>query len=145
MGKYLIKKHSNVIDANISLDRQVKNIQKAQLMLDLQIMNDMKPYMPLVNGTFIQRTSAESTMIAGTGEVVAGAAPFGRFLYRGKVMVGEHSGSPFAKKGERKVETGRELNFNKNAHPKVTPKWFEVAKSNHKKDWIALVNKAAGG
>jgi len=114
-------------------------------MLDTQIMNDMIPYMPMDTGMFVQRTVAESAAIAGTGEVVAGAAPFGRFLYEGKVMVGETSRSPFAMLGEKKVVTDRDLNFKKSAHPKAIAKWFEAAKSNHGKSWIALVNKVAGG
>ena len=139
------KYKNNNVSADISLTRQAENIKKAQFMLDTQIMNDMIPYMPMDTGMFVQRTVAESAAIAGTGEVVAGVAPFGRFLYEGKVMVGATSGSPFAMQGEEKVVTNRDLNFNKSAHPKAVPKWFEAAKSNHVKSWIALVNKVAGG
>lgn len=140
-----IRYRNNVVDCNIKLDRIARNINKAQFMLDTQIMNDMKPYMPLVTGDFIQRTAAESMAIAGTGVVVAGAAPYGRFLYEGKVMVGVGSGSAYAKRGEKKVVTNKPLDFDKSAHPKAVAKWFEAAKDNHGKSWLRLVNRIVGG
>ncbi len=140
-----IQYRDNVIDYNIKLDRIARNINKAQFMLDTQIMNDMKPYMPKRLGNFIQRTSAESTAIAGTGVVVAGAAPYGRFLYEGKVMVGVKSRSAYAMKDEKKVVINKPLDISKGANPKAIAKWFEAAKDNHGKSWLRLVNRIVGG
>lgn len=140
-----INVNKNNMQARISLDRQRGAVKNAQFKLDVQIMNDMKPYMPMQTGNFIQRTAAESTAIAGTGVVIAAAAPYGRFLYEGKVMVGETSGSPWAMEGEKKVVTEKDLNFHKGAHPEAAPKWFEVAKLNHRSSWIRLVKKVTGG
>lgn len=133
------------MEADVSFDRQRANVKNAQFMLDTQIMNDMKPYMPMQTGNFIQRTAAESMAIAGTGVVVAAAAPFGRFLYEGKVMVGEISGSAFAMPGEQKVVTNKDLNYYHGAHPEATAKWFEVAKQNHRASWLRLVKRVTGG
>ena len=133
------------IKANIDLGRIEGNIQKAQFALDSQVMTDMVPYMPMQTGNFIQRTRAMSAAIAGSGKVVAAAPPMGRFLYEGKVMVGVDSHSPFARYGEKKVVTDRDLQYSTAAHPKVEKKWFDAAKRDHGRDWVKLAKRTAGG
>ena len=133
------------IDANIDLGRIERNIEKAQYFLDSQVMTDMVPYMPMQTGNFIQRTRAMSAAIAGSGKVVAAAPPMGRFLYEGKVMVGVDSRSPFARYGEKKVVTDRDLQYSDAAHPKVEKKWFDAAKRDHGSDWVKMAKKVAGG
>ena len=133
------------IDANIDLGRIERNIEKAQYFLDSQVMTDMVPYMPMQTGNFIQRTREMSAAIAGSGKVVAAAPPMGRFLYEGKVMVGVDSHSPFARYGEKKVVTDRDLQYSTAAHPKVEKKWFDAAKRDHGSDWVKMAKKVAGG
>lgn len=133
------------IDANIDLGRIERNIEKAQYFLDSQVMTDMVPYMPMQTGNFIQRTRAMSAAIAGSGKVVAAAPPMGRFLYEGKVMVGVDSRSPFARYGEKKVATDRDLQYSTAAHPKVEKKWFDAAKRDHGSEWVRMAKKVAGG
>ena len=130
------------IKVDVSLDRFEKQFQEAQFWLDSQIMTDMVPYMPFRNGTFIQQTRRLSSSLAGSGKVVAGAPPQGRFLYYGKVMVGETSRSPWAMKGEKKIVTDRPLKY---GNPKATSEWFETAKKNHGRNWVEGVKKRAGG
>lgn len=122
----------------VDTSRLEKNLNKAQYSLDSRVMTDMIPLMPMQTGNFIQRTVAQSASIAGTGKVVAGAPPFGRFLYYGKVMVGEISRSPWAMSGEKKVVTDRNLRFSR---PEAKAFWFEEAKKRHKDEWIDLVRK----
>lgn len=122
----------------VDTSRLEKNLNKAQYSLDSRVMTDMIPLMPMQTGNFIQRTVAQSASIAGTGKVVAGAPPFGRFLYYGKVMVGETSRSPWAMSGEKKVVTDRNLRFSR---PEAKAFWFEEAKKRHKDEWIDLVRK----
>lgn len=122
----------------VDTSRLEKNLNKAQYSLDSRIMTDMVPLMPMQTGNFIQRTVAESAAMAGTGKVVAAAPPFGRFLYYGKVMVGEISRSPWAMSGEKKVVTDRNLRFSR---PEAKAFWFEEAKKRHKDEWIDLVRK----
>lgn len=122
----------------VDTSRLEKNLNKAQYSLDSRIMTDMVPMMPMQTGNFIQRTVAESAAMAGTGKVVAAAPPFGRFLYYGKVMVGEISRSPWAMSGEKKVVTDRNLRFSR---PEAKAFWFEEAKKRHKDEWIDLVRK----
>jgi len=148
--KYLdihIKRHGGDTTCEIDVDfsRIEKQFQEAQRKLDLRVMQDMIPYMPMNTGTFVNVTRGMSTAIAGSGKVIAGAPPTGHFLYKGKVAVDPATGTPWAKKGAKKVVTGRSLVFSKSAHPNAGAEWFEVAKKRHGKEWVDLVKKEAGG
>ena len=89
--------------------------------------------------------------MAGTGQVCAGVPPYGRFLYEGKGMVDELTGSPWARKGAKKVlvgEFGGQTRAKENlafSNKSATPHWFETAKKRHGKSWISGVKKRAGG
>lgn len=133
------------INMQIDVGRFAKQYNAAQFMLDSKIMTDMLPYMPMQTGTFQNVTRAMSAAIAGSGKVVAAAPPMGRFLYEGKVMVGVDSHSPFARYGEKKVVTERDLQYSTAAHPKVEKKWFDAAKRDHGSDWVRMAKKVAGG
>lgn len=152
--QYDYKDKNLVAEMDIRLDRFEEQYSKAQFMLDSMIMTDMVPYMPMDTGQFINVTKAMSASIAGSGKVVAAAPPFGRFLYNGLVMVDEATGSPYARKGAKKVlasEYGgltaadKKLNFSKSAHPKATDHWFDAAKKEHGKQWTRIAKKTAGG
>ncbi len=133
------------VDMQIDLSRFERQYQRAQFRLDSAIMTSMVPYMPMQTGTFINITRAMSASLAGTGKVVAAAPPYGRFLYMGKVMVDEVTGSPWARPGAKKVVTEKDLDFSKAAHPKVTAHWFETAKQNHLASWVRMTKDIAGG
>lgn len=133
---------SGDIKADVSLSRFEKQFQEAQFWLDGQVMNDMVPYMPHRDGIFVNLTRMRSAALQGTGKVVAGAPPQGRFLYEGKVMVDPVTGSPWARKGAKKVVTERPLTY---SNPKATPKWFDTAKEKHGKSWVKGVKRIAGG
>lgn len=126
----------------INMGRVNANLDRAQWWLDNQVMNDMVPYMPHNTGTFVNVTRAQSAAIAGTGKVVAGAAPMGRFLYEGVVMVDPETNSPWARPGAKKIVTARPLTY---SNPKATPHWFDTAKEKHGKQWIAETKAIAGG
>ena len=133
---------SGDIKADVSLNRFEKQFQKAQFWLDGQVMNDMVPYMPHRDGIFVNLTRMRSAALQGTGKVVAGAPPQGRFLYEGKVMIDPATGSPWARKGAKKVVTERPLTY---SNPKATPHWFDTAKEAHGKAWVKGVKRIAGG
>ena len=137
----------------IDLTRFERQFSLAQYRLDSTVMTDMVPYMPTVTGTFINVTRAMSASIAGTGKVYAAAPPFGRFLYKGKTMVGQ-SGSTYAMYGEKKVLVSQfrgrtnakpNLTYNTQAHPEAQARWFKAAKEAHKDEWERLVRSVAGG
>ena len=129
------------IDMKVDFDRMETKAEKTQYLLDSRVMEDMIPYMPMQEGTFINATRAMSQAIAGSGRVVAGAPPFGKFLYEGRVMVDPLTGSPWARYGADKVVTKRPLKYTRDFHPKAQKRWFDVAKKNHLSEWIDLVNK----
>lgn len=137
----------NMNGARMTLDlsRFEQQFQRAQFELDSVVMTDMIPYMPMVTGTFVNVTKAMSASLAGSGKVVAAAPPMGRFLYEGKVMVDPETNSPWARPGARKVVTDKDLDYNKNAHPKATDHWFEKAKEEHLEEWVELTKRIAGG
>lgn len=129
------------IEIDIDFEATTQRANRAQYLLDSQIMDDMIPFMPMRDGVFIAATRAMSQAIAGSGEVVAAAPPFGRFLYEGKVMVDPVTGSPWARKGAKKIVTNKPLKYSKKAHPQAQSKWFEAAKKKNVKSWSELVDK----
>ena len=137
-----INRQTNQIDVEINANfaNITAKINRAQYLLDSQIMDDMVPFMPMRDGVFIATTRAMSQAIAGSGEVVAAAPPFGRFLYSGKVMVDPLTGSPWARKGAKKVETDRPLKYSKTAHPQAQAEWFKATKRKNMKSWTKLVD-----
>lgn len=139
------------IKVKVNLDRFSRQYQDAQKFLDMQVMHDMKPYMPFVTGTFYNVTKGISDSMAGTGMVCAAAGPYGRFLYEGKTMVDIVTGSPWARKDAKKVlvsqyggqtKAKEDLTY---SNPKATPHWFDTAKKNHSKAWVKGVKRRAGG
>lgn len=146
MGKTFHFKDISVVKGdtkvNIKLDRFSDQFQRAQYWLDSQVMNDMVPLMPHVSGMFVNLTRARSAALAGSGQVVAAAPPYGRFLYYGKVMVDPETGSPFARKDVKKIVTDRPLKY---SNPNAVPEWFEEAKKRHLSQWVEGVKKIAGG
>lgn len=127
----------------IDLSRFDGQYSRAQWQLDNMVMTDMVPYMPMQTGTFINVTRGMSAAIAGSGKVVAAAPPMGRFLYEGKLMVGERTRSAWAAKGEKKEVVEKNLEL----HPKgkAQSHWFEAAKADRGKNWIEQTQKMAGG
>ena len=141
------------MDVKIKLDMggAEKAMRRAQYALDGAIMQSMIPFMPKVNGDFIQRTVAKSAAVQGTGTVYAGAGPEGRYLYMGKVMVDAKTGKgPMNipgvglryKKRTKLKATERELDFNKLANPDVQKEWFLPAKKKDLKSWIEQAQNA---
>lgn len=152
--RFTVKYPNSTGTLELDLGRFEGQYDKAQYWLDSRVMLDMEPFMPKRTGTFINVTKAMSQAIAGSGKVVAAAPPYGRFLYMGKVMVDEKTGSPYARKGAKKVLVSKfsgitnaqeDIVYSKNANPKATSKWYEVAENLHRDSWIDGVKKRAGG
>lgn len=124
---------SDSVDIKVDMSRINGNLDKAQYWLDNQIMTDMLPYMPMDTGMLRATTQLQSRALAGTGVVIAAAAPYGRFQYMGKVMVDPETNSPWAKKGAKKVVTDKPLKY---SNPDAVPMWFEKAKDIHGRSWV---------
>lgn len=141
-------------EMKLDLSRFENQLNSAQWFLDSMVMTDMVPFMPMQTGSFINLTRARSAAIAGSGKVYAAAPPYGRYLYKGKVMVDELTGSTWARKGAKKVFVSQfsgktnaknDINFDKTSHPEVSAEWFEKAKKRHGTSWIKGVKEIAGG
>lgn len=137
------------IKIHIDLSRFDKQFQDAQYKLDGQVMNSMVPFMPKVTGDFIDATIKASAAIQGSGGVYAGFGPQARYLYEGKVMVDEVTGSAWARKGRKKITTATPLKYTGRdyvgPHPNVTDHWFDAAKKAKLKNWVSMVKRIAGG
>lgn len=139
---------------NLNMSRFSRQYQEAQYLLDGMVMDSMVPFMPMITANFINRTRAESTSLQGSGKVCAAAAPYGRFLYEGKTMVDESTGSPYARRGAKKVLVSQfsgqtaakeNLEYTKQAHPRAQAHWFDAAKRQYGSTWIRKVKAQAGG
>ena len=126
----------------VDMSRFKQQYKEAQFYLDSQVMTDMIPYMPSRTHAFVNLVRARSAALAGSGVVVAGVPPSGRFLYEGKVMIDPVTGSPWARPGAKKVVTNRSLTY---SNPQATPHWFDTAKERHGKQWVEETKKIAGG
>jgi len=137
-----INKGSMSVKASLNMTRFEKQFQQAQFWLDGQIMNDMVPFMPMQDDTFIDVTKMHSAALQGSGKVYAAYGPQGRFLYEGKVMVDELTKSPWARKGARKEVIDKDLKYSRAS---AKPKWFEEAEMLNSSNWIKGVKERAGG
>lgn len=84
------------------------------------VMRRIVKYMPYRTGGTIKLTIAQTNI--HKPEIVTDA-PCGKFLFYGKVMVGIHSGSAWAHKGEPKKVTSRDLKYTKTKNPQAGPRW----------------------
>lgn len=142
------------LKVKLSLSRFDEQYKKAQYQLDGDVMNSMVPFMPMISGSFINTTRAASTAVQGSGQVYAAYGPQGRYLYEDKVMVDEVTGSPFARKGAKKVLVSQyagktaakeNIEYTHQAHPKAQDHWFDAAKAADGKKWVRRVKAMAGG
>ena len=114
-------------------------------MLDSAVMASMKPFMPMQDGNLISITDAQSQSVAGSGIVYAAYGPSGHYLYEGKAMVDEKTGSPIARKSARKVyvsQYGGKTNVKENltyGRKGATDHWFEAAKEKDLEEWRKVV------
>lgn len=143
------------VEIHLDMDRINGNLDKAQYWLDNQVMTDMLPYMPMDTSAMQKLAQARSRALAGTGEVIAAAGPYGRYLYMGKVMVDSVTGKGPSKiftgpnsyilrfrRGSKLVATERNLTFSRAG---ATARWFDTAKKTNLQAWINGVKARVGG
>lgn len=106
-----------------------KKISKAQQFVDRECIELMIPYTPMLSGQMMQ--SATRGTIIGSGEIKYNS-PYARYQYYGKLMISSITGSPYARKGESKVLTSKDLHYNKSKHPRAGKLWFERMKADRK-------------
>lgn len=108
---------------------------RAEKTVATQVMKDTDKYVPALTGSLTQRTHIEDSTIVYPG-------PYARFLYYGKVMIYEPTGSTWAPRYQHKVVTDRDLQMHKTMHALATSHWFEVSKAENQKKWDRVAERA---
>lgn len=101
----------------------------AQKYVDSECIRLMIPYTPMLNG-IMMKAPVLGTKI-GSGSIVY-LSPYARYQYYGKLMVSSVTGSAYARNGESKRLTEKDLTYSTAKHPKAQKMWFEVMKTAHK-------------
>ena len=109
--------------------------KQAEHVLAVQIEKDTQPFVPALTGSLSTRTRV-------VGNEVIYPGPYARFLYYGKVMVDQNTGSTWAPKGGTKVVTDRNLVFTKTMHPQAQAFWCEASKAQNIDKWARVAQKA---
>lgn len=102
----------------------------------------MDPYVPALNMALSQNVRV---YVEGDQGVVHYLSPYASYQHEGVLMVSRITGSPWAKKGESKVVTGRKLNYNKSRHPLATSEWERAMKAARMGDLTNAVQRHVKG
>lgn len=113
---------------------------QVQKHVDNEVLRLSEPYLPRDSGN-LEKTGRMSTEL-GSGEVNY-TAPHARYLYHGKVMVGEKSQSAWAKPSEKKVVIDKDISFQGGG--KRGAYWFERMKADHQDEILRNAAKTSGG
>lgn len=108
---------------------QTTRFDNVQKFVDSECIRLMVKYTPARNN-ILYKSPTLGTKI-GSGHIYY-QSPYARYQYYGKLMVSSVTGSPYAKSGESKVLTDKELKYSTSRHPQAQKLWFETMKTNHK-------------
>lgn len=111
---------------------------KVQQYIDKRVVENLQPYVSFRTGA--QEKSIKTGTVLGTGRVIINV-PYAQFQAGGKVMIGAKSHRPWAREGERKILTDRDLKYHsggkRGAHP------FERMKADKKESILDEVTTYA--
>ena len=119
-----------------------KRFNNAQAFVDSEVIRLMVKYTPSRNN-ILSKAAVLGTKI-GSGHIYY-TSPYARYQYYGVLMVSSITGSPWARQGEKKVLTGRNLIYSTAKHPQAQRLWFETVKTNHLKAIQNGAQRIAGG
>ena len=99
------------------------------------VLKRIKRYMPFVSGMTYKVTVAQTNI--AKPEIVTDV-PYGKYLFYGKVMIDPKLGiagfmTPEgwrSRKGCTKVQTGRDLQYNRTKNPRADPRWDRALSAN---------------
>ena len=147
--KYTVVTSRARVDVDIS--RFDGQMERAQMWLGWQVLQDCRSKMPHLTGSLQQRSYVDDN-----GRKVVFPGPYGRMQYGGVAMVDAATG-----KGPRRIPVGPGgeyiYRFRKGAKLKPTDRplvytspaarahWFEVAKAENLDHWLAQASKLMGG
>lgn len=96
-------------------------IDRAQFLLDSQIVQDTSPFVPFRTGQLDSSVMRASKM--GDGEIVYDT-PYAREIYYGV-----------------SYKTGKKFNYNRRFHPLASEQWIEQSKSAYLEKWTDIVRE----
>lgn len=108
---------------------QTERFDSVQKFIDSECIRLMVRYTPARNN-ILYKSPVLGTRI-GSGHIYY-SSPYARYQYYGKLMVSSVTGSAYAKNGESKVLTNKNLRYDKARHNQAQKLWFETMKANHK-------------
>lgn len=110
-----------------------------QKLVDTEVMRYMSPYMPRRQAGELEHMMVMATVV-GSGRIDI-PGPYAHYLHEGILYVSPTTGSSWAKKGEIKVPTGKELAYA--GAPMRGKKFFERMKADHKDDILQAAQAMA--
>ncbi len=113
-----------------------RKFSEAQKFVDSEVLRLSEPFIPLDTSMLI-KSGILGTEI-GSG-MVRWIAPYAKFQYYGKVMIGKDSRSAWAKLGERKVVTSKKLTYHGGGERGSF--WFDRMKTVHKDQIVEGVRR----
>ncbi len=129
-----VKVNVDIDQRKIGKEYKLKQ-QKALRVLKSEIAKDTEPYVPMRDGPL--RRSVTTSLRTNAPKLIWATA-YAKFLYYGKVMVGKITRKAWAKKGETKVSTNKNLTY---SQPGTGPNWFNRAKRSKLKKWLTVARK----
>jgi hypothetical protein len=124
----------------LKADRQLQPHGKVQQFIDQECIRLMAPYTPNLNDVLIKSATIGTKI--GSGKIHQNA-PYARYQYNAKLMVSSVTGSSWARQGEKKVLTGKDLKYNKSKNAQAGPFWFERMKADKKEQILRGAQKMA--
>lgn len=122
------------VKSDIDLAKITSRLDMANEILANEAMKDTDKFVPKLTGTLSGGTRVVDGQIIYPG-------PYARYLYHGKLMVDQETGSSYARKGSTKTLTGKPLNVAK-SNPMAQTEWFEVSKGLNLEKWKRVFAKA---
>lgn len=137
-----------IVNVNVNFDTgKYKNKAKSAMKsilpkLKLQIAKDCNANVPLGDTAHLRNSALRSAAV--NDEFIRWDTPYAHFQHEGRVMIGEHSHNPWARHGEKKVYTNRNLTYRQGG-----AKWVDKTLNERRDTWIrgaqSLLKKAFGG
>lgn len=103
------------------------------------IVRDTVPYVPYKEGSL-----SNSVKIIDDGRTIIYNKPYAKYQWYGKLMLAP-SGSAWARKGESKYISGRDLKYNRTVHEKASAKWVEKSAIDNMGKWEKELEKKMNG
>ena len=127
----MVKLHFEIKDKDTILrNHGLQEGGPVQKVVDSECMRLMSAYMPRRQAGELEHMMVMATVI-GSGQIDT-PGPYAHYLHEGILYVSPTTGSAWAKKGEIKVATDKELTYA--GAPMRGKKWFERMKADHKDD-----------